>query len=63
MSLIEGGFTSTALMVGSGENLGTDPWISQPSCWGLGREPFFLGVVALSIVVDNFMKCCYTHTA
>jgi hypothetical protein len=33
-------FTPTALMVGLGEKLGTDPWISQPTCCGLCQEPF-----------------------
>jgi hypothetical protein len=56
----EGAFTPTASLAGSGEKLGTDPWISQPSCCALCQEPFFLGAVALSIAVDNFMKGCYT---
>jgi hypothetical protein len=58
----EVGFTPTALMVGLGEKLDTDLWIGQPSCYGLGWEPFFLRGVALSIVVDDFMKDCYTQT-
>jgi hypothetical protein len=34
-----------ALLAGSGEKLGTDPWISQPACCGLCRGPFFSGAV------------------
>jgi hypothetical protein len=37
---IKGGFTLTALMTNSGEKLGTDLRIGQPSCCGLYREPF-----------------------
>jgi hypothetical protein len=36
----EGGFSPTASMAGSGEKLGTNPRISQPSCGGLCREHF-----------------------
>jgi hypothetical protein len=59
---IDSCFTSTASMVASGTELGTDLWIGQPSCYGLCREPFFSGVVALSIIVDDFMKGCYMRT-
>jgi hypothetical protein len=41
--------------------LGTDPQISQPMCYGLCRELFFSGAVALSIVVDDFMKVCHVR--
>jgi hypothetical protein len=58
----EGGFTFTASMDGSEEKLGTDPLIGQPSCYGLCQEAFFLRVVTLSIVVDNFVKGCYALT-
>jgi hypothetical protein len=58
----EGDFTPTASMVGLGEKLGTDPRIGQPSCCGLGQEPFFSRAVALSIVIDDFVKGCYTWT-
>jgi hypothetical protein len=50
-------------MAGSGEKQGTDPRIGQASCCGLCREPFFSGAVALSIVVDDFVKVCYVLTA
>jgi hypothetical protein len=43
-------------MVGSGDKLGTDPWIGQLACCRLCREPFFSGAVALSIAVDDFVK-------
>jgi hypothetical protein len=41
--------------------LGTDPQISQPMCCGLCQELFFSGAVALSIVVDDFMKVCHVR--
>jgi hypothetical protein len=55
----EGGFTLIASMVALGEKLGTDQRIDQPACYGLCREPFFSGAVALSIVVDDFVKGCH----
>jgi hypothetical protein len=58
----EGDFTSIASMAGSGEKLGTNPRISQPSCCGLCREPFFSGAVPLFIAIDNFVKGCYMWT-
>jgi hypothetical protein len=45
-----------------GEKLGTDPRIGWPSCYGLCREPFFLGVVDLFKSVDDYMKGCYMWT-
>jgi hypothetical protein len=36
-------FMPPTSLVGSGEKLGTEPWIGQPACCGLCREPFFLG--------------------
>jgi hypothetical protein len=62
LTSIEGDFTPTASMAGSGEKLGMNPQIGQPLCCGLYREPFFLGVVALSITVDGFTKGCYMWT-
>jgi hypothetical protein len=53
------GFAPTASMVGSGEVLGTDPWIGQPACCGLCREPFFSGAVALLDSVEDYVKVCY----
>jgi hypothetical protein len=49
-------------MVALGTELGTDLWIGQSSCYGLCQEPFFSGAVALSIIVDDFMKGCYMRT-
>jgi hypothetical protein len=56
-------FAPTALFVGSGEKLDTDPRINQPSCYKLCQEPFFSGAVALLNSVDNYMKGCYALTA
>jgi hypothetical protein len=55
------GFTPTALLVGSGEKLGTDPRIGQPACCGLCREPFFSGAVALLNSVDDCVKHCHVR--
>jgi hypothetical protein len=60
---IEGDFTPTTSMAVLGDKLGTNPWIGQPMCCGLGREPFFSGAVALSIAVDDFTKGCCALTA
>jgi hypothetical protein len=43
-------------MAGSGEKLGIDPQIGQPTRWKLCREPFFSGGVTLSIAVGDFIK-------
>jgi hypothetical protein len=56
------GFAPTASMVVLGEKLGTDPRIGQPSCCGLGREPIFLGAVALLNSIDDYVKGCYALT-
>jgi hypothetical protein len=56
------GFAPTTSVVGSGENLGTDPWIGQQACCGLCREPFFSGAVALLNSVDDYAKGCYMWT-
>jgi hypothetical protein len=52
----------TALMVGSGEKRGMDPWITQPG-WGLCREPFFSIAVDLFKSIDDCAKGCYMWTA
>jgi hypothetical protein len=62
LTLIDGGFTPIASMAGSGEKLGMDPWIGQPSCCRLCRESFFSRAVVLPIVVDDFVKGCYAFT-
>jgi hypothetical protein len=46
-------------MAALGEKLSTHLRIGQPACCGLCREPFFLGAVALFIVVDDIMKGCH----
>jgi hypothetical protein len=48
-------------MASSREKLRTDPRIGQLVCCGLYREPFFSGVVALSIIADDFMKGCHVQ--
>jgi hypothetical protein len=55
-------FAPTSSMVGSGEKLGTDPRIDRLACWGLYREPFFSGAVALLNSVDDSVKGCYMWT-
>jgi hypothetical protein len=60
---IEGSFAPTTLVTILGEKLSTDPQIGQPACCGLCRAPFFMGAVALSAAIDDFMKGCYVLTA
>jgi hypothetical protein len=55
------GFDPTASLVGSGEKLGMDPWIDQPVCCGLCREPFFSGAVALLNSVGDSAKGCHVR--
>jgi hypothetical protein len=50
-------------MIVLGEKLGTDPWISQLSCCGFGRESFFSGAVTLLNSVDDYVKDWYALTA
>jgi hypothetical protein len=45
-----------------GDKLGTNPWIGQLSCCGLGQESFLSRAVTLSIAVDDFYKGCYALT-
>jgi hypothetical protein len=56
------GFTPTASIAISGEKLGMDPQIGQPTCCELCREPFFLGGVALLNSVYDYMKGFYALT-
>jgi hypothetical protein len=58
----EVGFALTASMAVLGEKLGMDPWIGQPVCCALCREPFFSGAVAPLNFVDGYMKGCYEFT-
>jgi hypothetical protein len=48
-------------MAGSGEKLGMDTRIGQPTRWGLCEETFFSGAVALSITVEDFAKGCHVR--
>jgi hypothetical protein len=59
---IEAWLFSTDSLVVMGEKLGMDPWIGQPTCCGLCREPFFSGAVDLFKSVDNCAKDCYMWT-
>jgi hypothetical protein len=52
-----------ASMASRGEKLGGDPWISQSTCCGSGRKPFFSGAVTLLNFVDDYAKGCYTRIA
>jgi hypothetical protein len=56
------GFAPIASMVALWEKLGMDLQIGQPSCCGLGQEPFFSGAEALLNSVDDYAKGCYTGT-
>jgi hypothetical protein len=56
------GFALTASLVGSGEKLDTDPWIGQPTCYGLCQEFFFSEAVALLNSVDECAEGCYMWT-
>jgi hypothetical protein len=55
-------FTPTASLVGLAEKLDTDPRIGQPACYGLCRELFFSGVVALLNSIDDYVKGYYMWT-
>jgi hypothetical protein len=55
------GFAPTASLVGSGEKVGTDPWIGQPTCCGLCREHFFSGAVTLLNSVGDCAKGCHVR--
>jgi hypothetical protein len=62
MPSTEGGFSPTTSMAGSGEKLGMDPWIGQPSCCEICQAPFFSGAVALSITADDSAQGCHMWT-
>jgi hypothetical protein len=53
--------TPPASLAGSGEKLGTDPRISQPTCCGLCREPFFSGVVGSVQIYRHPVKGCHVR--
>jgi hypothetical protein len=48
-------------MTDVGEKLSTDPWIGHPASCGLGREPFFSGIVDLFNSVDDLVKDCHVR--
>jgi hypothetical protein len=52
-------FFSTALMTVVGEKLGMKSRIGQPTCCGLGQEPFFSRAVDPFNSVVDFTKGCY----
>jgi hypothetical protein len=52
----------TASLAVIGEKLGTNIWIGQSSCCGLGWKPFFSGVVDLFKSIDDYAKGCYVLT-
>jgi hypothetical protein len=49
-------FAPTALLIGLGAKLGTDPQIGQPTYCGLCREPIFSGAVVLLNSIDGSWK-------
>jgi hypothetical protein len=53
--------TPPTLLAGSGEKLGMDPWIGQPACWRLCREPFFSGAVRSVQICRCLMKGCHVR--
>jgi hypothetical protein len=53
---IEACLFPTASLTVMGVKLGTDSRTDQPSCCGLGREPFFLRAVDLFKSVDDYVK-------
>jgi hypothetical protein len=48
-------------MVVMGEKLGMDSRIGQSACYRLGLEPFFLGAMALSNAVVDYVKGYNIH--
>jgi hypothetical protein len=50
-----------ASLAGSGEKLGADPWIGQPACCGLCREPFFSGAVGSVEICRRLVKGCHVR--
>jgi hypothetical protein len=62
LSSTEAWLKPTASMVGFKEKLGTDLRISQPTCWGLCREPLFSGVVGSVQIYRWLTKGCHVLT-
>jgi hypothetical protein len=50
-----------ASLAGSGEKLGTDPWIGQPACCRLCRDPFFSGAVRSVQICRRLAKGCHVR--
>jgi hypothetical protein len=48
-------------LAGSGEKLGTDPWIGRPACCGLCQEPFFSGAVGSVQICQRLAKGCHVR--
>jgi hypothetical protein len=61
-SLTGAWLTPTASLVGSEEKMGMDPWVGQPACCGLCREPFFSGTVGSVEIYRRLTKGCYMCT-
>jgi hypothetical protein len=55
-------FALTTSLVGSREKLGTDPWLSQSTWYGLCRKLFFSGAVVMFNSIDDYVKGCYKLT-
>jgi hypothetical protein len=53
------GLHPPASLAGSGEKLGMNPWIGQPTCCGLCREPFFSGAVGSVQIYRCLTKGCH----
>jgi hypothetical protein len=52
-----------ASLAGSGEKLGMDPRIGQPTCCGLCREPFFSGAVGSVQICRCLTNGCHVREA
>jgi hypothetical protein len=53
--------TPPASLARSGEKLGTDRRIGQPTLCGLCREPFFSGAVGSVQICRCLVKCCHVR--
>jgi hypothetical protein len=50
-----------ASLAGSGEKLGTNPWIGQSACCGLCQEPFFSGAMGSIQICRRLVKGCHVQ--
>jgi hypothetical protein len=55
------GLCPPASLAGSGEKLGTDSRIGQPTCYRLCREPFFSGAVRSVQICRCLTKGCHVR--